>query len=302
MGGRWTSALAERGRRLASAFLATPPGDFARRAGHFDLMGVAASLSFYSLLSLAPLVLLLLWISTALYPTAQEEFFRQIALLAGPEAEQTTRLIVGNAQSEPGVGSIAAVLGTGALLLGASIVFAQLQTALNRIFVAENAALGGALAWVRKRLLGLGVIVGLGFLLVVSMAAHALMLAFSATLGLPGLVPALSLVVSLVLYALMFAAVYRLLPDRPVRGWTCLLGGAITAAMFLVGRWGIGLYLGHAAVGSAYGPAGGVVVLLFWVYYCSVVFLMGALVTAMLDERPPPEGVARPGDAPGGRH
>lgn len=258
------------------------PAKFVKRFVAYDILALAAALSFYTLLSLAPLVVMLLWLTTSLYPTAQSEFFHQIGLLVGPQVEQTARLIVANAEREPGTGSLAALLGTAALLVGASMVFGQLQVALNRVFRSGTSHLGGMMAWLRKRLLSFGMALGVGFLLVVSMAAQAAMSMILAWL--PDLMPVLAELVSFLLYTVVFSLIYRLLPDRPVSRRRALLGGAITSGLFMVGRWAIGLYLGQSTLGNAYGPAGGLVVMLVWLYYCAVVFLIGALITAMLDE------------------
>ncbi len=258
------------------------PAKFVRRFIDYDILALAAALSFYTLLSLAPLVLLLLWLTTALYPTAQEEFFRQIGLLVGSQVESTARLIVANAEQRPGTGSFAALVGTAALLVGASMVFGQLQAALNRVFRSDAKRLGGPMAWLRKRLLSFGMAIAVGFLLVVSMAVQAALAVMMAWL--PELLPVFVTVFSFLLYAAVFAAMYRLLPDRPVNRRRALVGGALTASLFMLGRWAIGLYLGQASLGSAYGPAGGLVVMLVWMYYCATVFLVGALITAMLDE------------------
>lgn len=258
------------------------PGKFVQRFVDYDILALAAALSFYTLLSLAPLVLMVLWLSTALYPSAQEEFFRQIGLLAGNEVENTARLIVANAQHRPGTGSMAALLGTLALLVGASAVFGQLQAALNRVFRSDAKRLGGLAVWLRKRLLSFGMVISVGFLLVVSMAAQAALQLLIAYV--PDLLPVFAAAFSFLLYAAVFAAMYRWLPDRPVTRRRALFGGALTAAMFMLGRSAIGLYLGQASLGTAYGPAGGLVVMLVWMYYCAVVFLIGALITAMLDE------------------
>ncbi|MGH8085474.1 MAG: YihY/virulence factor BrkB family protein [Lysobacter sp.] len=274
--------LRERVRDLQARLQQSWPGKFAQRFVDYDILALAAALSFYTLLSLAPLVLMLLWLTTTLYPTAQDEFFRQIGLLVGPQVEDTARLIVANAEQQPGTGSLAALLGTGALLLGASIVFGQLQAALNRVFRSDAKRLGGAMAWLRKRLLSFGMAIAVGFLLVVSMAVQAALAILMAWL--PDLLPVFATVVSFLLYAAVFAAMYRLLPDRPVNRRRALIGGALTAGLFMLGRWAIGLYLGQASLGSAYGPAGGLVVMLVWMYYCAMVFLVGALITAMLDE------------------
>lgn len=273
---------------LAARFRRSWAGWLVQRFLEHDVLALAAALSFYTTLSLAPLVVLVLWVTTALYPDAQEEFFRQVGLLVGPEVEGTTRLIVANAERRPGIGSFAAIAGTGALLFSASVVFAQLQAALNRVFRSGASQLGGLWAWLRKRLLSLGIVLGIGFLLVVSMAVQAALALL--TRWLPDLLPVVVGGFSFLLYSLLFAAMYRLLPDCPVGRSRALLGGAITAGMFMLGRWLIGLYLGRAGLGSAYGPAGGLMVMLVWLYYCAVIFLVGALITALLEERSERDG------------
>ena len=267
---------------LIARFQRSWVGELVRRFIDHDILALSAALSFYTTLSLAPLVVLVLWVTTALYPAAQEEFFRQVGLLVGPQVEATTRLIVNNAEEQPGVGSFAAMVGTGALLFSASVVFAQLQTALNRVFHSGAEQLGGLWAWLRKRLLSLGIVLGIGFLLVVSMAVQAALALV--TQWLPDLLPVVVAGFSFLLYTVVFAAMYRLLPDCPVSRQRALLGGALTAGMFMLGRWLIGLYLGQASLGSAYGPAGGLMVMLVWLYYCAVIFLVGALITALLEE------------------
>lgn len=269
-------------RELTERLQQSWPAKFVQRFIAYDILALAAALSFYTLLSLAPLVVMLLWLTTSLYPAAQGEFFHQIGLLVGPQVEQTARLIVANAEERPGTGSLAASLGAIALLVGASMVFGQLQVALNRVFRSDAARLGGMLAWLRKRLLSFGMALGVGFLLVVSMAAQAALAIMLRWL--PDLMPVLAELVSFLLYTVVFSLIYRLLPDRPVSRRRALLGGAMTSALFMVGRWAIGLYLGQSTLGNAYGPAGGLVVMLVWLYYCAVVFLVGALITAMLDE------------------
>ncbi|MGY1426293.1 YihY/virulence factor BrkB family protein [Lysobacter sp. A289] len=258
------------------------PAKFVRRFIDYDILALAAALAFYTLLSLAPLVVLLLWLTTALYPAAQDEFFHQVGMLVGPQVEDTARLIVANAEQQPDTGSFSALLSVGALLIGASIVFGQLQSALNRVFRSDAKHLGGLLSWLRKRLLSFGMALGVGFLLVVSMAAQAAMAILMRWL--PDLLPVFAAAVSFLLYMLVFSLIYRLLPDRPVSRRRALFGGALTAGLFMLGRWAIGLYLGQATLGNAYGPAGGLVVMLVWLYYCAMVFMTGALITAMLDE------------------
>ena len=209
--------LRERAAELQERLQQSWPGKFAQRFFDYDILALAAALSFYTLLSLAPLVLMLLWLTTTLYPTAQDEFFRQIGLLVGPQVEETARLIVANAEQESGTGSMAALLGAGALLVGASIVFGQLQTALNRVFRSDATRLGGVLAWLRKRLLSFGMAIAVGFLLVVSMAVQAALAMLMAWL--PDLLPVFATAFSFLLYSAVFMAMYLRLAfkaDSPV--------------------------------------------------------------------------------------
>lgn len=259
------------------------PAALVRRFVETDLMTQAASLSFYALLSLAPLLILLLWLTASLYPPAQQSLLDQIQQLAGPGAGTVAETIIRNASDRPDVGSLAGWWSTALLFIGATVVFAQLQGALNLIFRTDAQRLSGVMAWLKKRVFSLGVVLAIGFLLVVSMVATtALQVVFA---RLPSLLPALGYITTLLLYALAFAFFYHYLPDRRVAWKQAFLGGAITALLFAAGRYLIGLYLAEAAPGSAYGSMGALVLLLVWIYYASVVFFVGALITAVIDER-----------------
>jgi len=271
--------LREWGERLSK----TAPVEVGRKIGEHSVMSLSAALAYYTIISLAPLVTLLLWLTTTLYPAAQQEFFSQAGALAGPQVENAARLVVENAERRPGLGSMAALLGTLALIFASSIVFGHLQLALNRIFGSPSVASQGIWAWIRKRLLSLGMVFGLGFLLVISMVAQAGMEMVANSL--PGAVPIVVSIVAVALYTLAFAAIYRFVPDCSVTTRLAMIGGFMTALMFVVGRELIGLYLGRADMGSAYGPAGGLVVLLVWIYYCAVVFFIGAVATAVMERR-----------------
>lgn len=259
------------------------PAALLRRFLEADLMTQAASLSFYTLLSLAPLLVLLLWLTASLYPPAQASLVAQIGELAGANAAAVAETVIRNADDHPDAGSLAGLWGITLLFVGATVVFAQLQAALNLIFHAGGARLGGIRAWLRKRVFSLGVVLALGFLMIVSMiATTALQVVFA---RLPSLLPAIGYATTLLLYAVAFAFLYHYLPDRRVAWRQAFLGGAITAALFALGRYLIGLYLAEAAPGSAYGSMGALVLLLVWMYYAAVVFFAGALVTAVIDER-----------------
>ncbi|MGY1410663.1 YihY/virulence factor BrkB family protein [Luteimonas sp. A611] len=273
----------DRFRQLNERFQASLPGALLQRFVEAGLMTQAASLAFYALLSLAPLLLLLLWITASLYPPAQQSLIDQLGELAGPGAAAVAETVIRNATEQPDVGSLAGIWSTILLFVGATVVFAQLQGALNLIFRSEAERFTGLVAWLRKRVFSLGVVLAIGFLLIISMVATtALQIAFA---RMPSLLPAVGYAVTFLIYVVTFAFLYHYLPDRRVAWPQAFLGGAITAALFAAGRWAIGLYLAQAAPGSAYGSMGALVLLLIWIYYGGVVFFIGALLTAVIDER-----------------
>lgn len=280
------------------ANIGTLPLALLRRFIDAEVVTHAAALAFYAVLSLAPLMLLMLWL-TASSTAAQTAVIGQIGLLVGPEAQAVARTILQHAQAMPDTGSLAGWWSIGLLVVGASAVFAQLQDALNRIFRTDATALAGIWNWLRKRLLSMGLLLAVGFLLVVSLTVSTLL---ELTIGrfLEGEAQ-LAVIAGLVVYTLAFAFMYRYLPDRRVRWPLALGGGALTAALFLAGRAGITWYLAQASTASAYGAMGALVLAMLWVYYAAVILYTGAVVTATIDERLgvlPPAGPADGAPAP----
>lgn len=273
----------DRFRRLAARLQDSLPGEMARRFVETDLLTHAASLTFFALVSLAPLLVLVLWLAASLHPDAQQSLLLQIEELAGTEAGTVAHTVLDNARAEPDVGSLAGLWSTILLFVGATTVFARLQGTLNLIFRTDGDQLGGILAWLRKRVFSFGVVFALGFLIIVSTlltTAVDLLLA-----EIPLLVSLAGDLASLLVYVLGFTLLYHYLPDRRVHWRQAFLGGLITTALFVLGRWLIGMYLSEAAPGSAYGMFGTLVITLMWIYYAALVFFIGALVTAVIDER-----------------
>lgn len=248
-----------------------------------DVLSQAAAVSFYALLSMAPLLVLLLWLTASLYPPAQQALIEQIATAAGSSVATVAETVLQNADDQPDIGSLAGIWSTLLLFIGATAVFAQLQGALNLIFRTSGERLDGLMAWLRKRVFSFGVVLALGLLLLVSMTATTMLqVAFS---QLPSALPAIGYVTTLLLYAVAFAFMYHYLPDRRVAWRQAFIGGAITSVLFALGRYGIGVYIAQVAPGSAYGSMGALVISLVWIYYAMVVFFVGALMTAVIDER-----------------
>jgi membrane protein len=242
-----------------------------------EAMTRAAALAFYSALSFAPLLVLLLWTTALLGPSAEEALLQQVHQLIGPQAGETVSAIIENAEQRPSLGSFSAVFSIAALLFSATGVFAQLQDTLNRIWDVEPKPGGGVRQFLRTRLLSTGMLAAVGFLLVVSLVVSTAISLLLSWLG--PLVAAASFITNVVVFSIAFAAIYKFVPDCIVRFRDAAIGGLLTGLLFAVGKGAIGLYLGHGGVGSAYGAAGSLLVLLVWVYYSGVVVLFGAELT-----------------------
>ena len=264
-----------------------------RRFLDADLVAQSAALAFYAIVSLAPLLLLLLWFTQALLPSGQQALLEQIGLLTGAEGRRVAAAILDASRRMPDPQSIAGWGSIAALCFGATLVFGQLQEVLNRLFRTEARKLPGLRAWLHKRVFSLGLVLAVGFLLLVSLTVNTvLQLAFSRV---DQALPLVGQAASYLVYTLAFALMYHYVPDREVRWRMAIAGGAMTAAMFAVGRWVIALYLERADPASAYGSMGTLALAMLWIYYAGLVVFLGALLTAVLDERrgPPRDSPAR---------
>jgi membrane protein len=246
-------------------------------AAEDDLMTHAAAVAFYSALSFAPMLVLLLWLVSSLQPAWQEQLIGSLNSLVGARASDAVKLVINNAEERPELGHWAGILGLLVALIGASTVFAQLQLAINRVWNLKAAPRNAIFSWLLTRMHALGLLLTLAFLLIVSLVASAAIALFvhSDTLAWE----AIEAVAALILFGLVFASMYKVLPDARIDWRDTLLGGLFTAVLFAIGKFGISLYLSHSDVGGAYGPAGSVVVLLVWVYYSVVILLLGAELT-----------------------
>jgi membrane protein len=254
--------------------------------------GLAASLAYYTVFSLPPfLVVLLLLLGAVLDPAdVRGALERQIEGLLGPSGGELARTLLRQAEEPAAGGILASLLGGAALLLGATGAFAQLQAALNRVWEVEpDPAQGGVRSFVGKRALSLLLLVGVAFFLLVSLAVSAFLSALGERASglLPGdlsepLLHAIDLATSFGFITLLFAAMLKVLPDAQL-GWRDVWAGAVsTSVLFLAGKLGIGFYLGRANPGEAYGAAASLAVLLVWVYYASMILLLGAELTQVL--------------------
>ncbi len=253
-----------------------------RRLLAIDVIQMSAALSFYAALSLAPLVIISLGAAGLLVErdVLQAHLVDKVDRLIGSEGGGLVRTLA-HEEARTGAGVLATVFGSVMLVFGASYVFVQLQEGLNAIWGVEAPSRrAGLWPFLRHRLVSLAMVVSLGFLLLVSLVMSAVVALLTDRLGLTGgqslAATTVHLMGSVVVSALLFALVFKVLPDTHV-SWREAAGGAVlTAILFHIGQWVIGQYLGRASVGSAYGAAGALVVLLVWVYYSSLIVFAGA--------------------------
>ena len=246
-----------------------------------EALSRGAAIAFYTVTSLAPVLLVVIAIAGLVFgqEAAQGAILDQLSGLMGRQAADVLQAALASASTKSS-GIVATIVGLVTLLATASGVFGEMQTALNRIWRAEPKS-GTLSRLVRARAASLGLVAALGFLLAVSLVASAGLTALGTSINarLPFGEAILSIVnfaVSLALLSVLFAAIYKVLPDRPIEWRDVTVGAVMTALLFTLGKTLIGWYLGSSAVASSYGAAGGLIVLFFWVYYSTQVFLVGA--------------------------
>jgi membrane protein len=247
---------------------------------------LGAALAYYTIFSIAPLLLIAVgvmgWVMHSKgQPASQNPLVQQVTNLVGGEGGKAIGNMVDAMSKDRKPGIISTIVGFAVLLFGAAGVFGQLQDALNTIWHVAPKPGRGIWGFIRDRFLSFAMVGGICFLLLVSLVVSAALSAVHHFLGnaVPGLHylwVALDIVISLGVITLLFALMYKVLPDVKMAWRDLWVGSFVTALLFIVGKWAIGLYLGKVSVGSTYGAVGSAVVLLLWVYYSSQIFLLGA--------------------------
>ena len=293
--------------RLAAASTDPEPGGtwaWARPRAFYDLLRTTASewsedkvprlgaaLAFYSVLSIAPLFLIAIAVAALVFgeEAASGKLVEQIQNLVGKEGAEAIQAMLKSAD-KPGAGTFAALVGSVALLFAASGVFGQLQDAMNTIWEVQPKPGRGVGGFIKDRFLSFSMVLGTGFLLLTSLILSASVAAAVSLVSRlsPGLKPLLAFgdtFVSAVVVILLFALIFKLLPDAKIAWHDVWVGAGLTTALFLVGKALIGAYLGRSSYGSAYGAAGSLVVLLVWIYYSSQILFFGAEFTQVYANR-----------------
>ena len=253
-------------------------------AWHDDYaQSMGAALAYYTMFSIAPLLLIVTSIAGFAFgqEAAHGEIVSQLRNLVGPEGATAIQALLESVK-RPGQGITAAVIGAGLLLIGATTVFGELQNSLDRIWRAPSRVGTGSL-WrlIRSRLLSFGMILGIGFILMVSLVFSAGLSAIGKWWsplfhGFEAVAHGLELLFSFVVTTGMFALIYKIMPRVQIRWGEVWIGAAMTSVLFTAGKFLVGLYIGTSGVASGFGPAGSLVALLVWVYYSAQIFLMGA--------------------------
>ncbi|HEX8275094.1 MAG TPA: YihY/virulence factor BrkB family protein [Longimicrobiaceae bacterium] len=253
-----------------------------------ECTSMAAALSYYTVFSLPPLLLLIIMIAGAVMDPqdVREALHGQLGALLGQAGGDEIRTIMEKAQETktPDSGRpVAAVLGVATLVLGATGVFGQLQVALNKAWeVKPDPEQGGVKSFLMKRIFSFGMVLAIAFLLLVSLALTAMISAVGGMLGrmMPGvgevLLHVLNFAVSFGVITLLFAAMFKIVPDAQVAWKDVWVGSVVTSVLFMIGKSAIGFYLGRSNPGEVYGAAGSLAILLVWIYYASMIVFFGA--------------------------
>jgi membrane protein len=254
---------------------------------------LGAALAYYTVFSLAPLILVLLAIVGVIFRNdpagAWDKITQQMTYFLDTSAVQVVQSIAQKA-SQPGKSTIATIIGVALALFGASGVFGQLQDALNTIWGVKAKPGGGIWRFIRSRFLSFAMVGGICFLLLVSLALESLLKGFShyvQSVLSGGLVIAMCvyLIFDFGVVVLLFALIFKMLPDVKIQWRDVWIGAVMTAIFFGIGKWLLGFYLGSGAAGSAYGAASSLITLLLWVYYSSQILLFGAEFTQVYADR-----------------
>ena len=243
---------------------------------------MGAALAYYTMFSIAPLLLIVISVAGLFFgeQAARGEIIDQLQGLMGTDGAQAVQTLLASV-NHPRAGIFATLFGLGALVIGATTVIGELQNSLDRIWRApQRDAHTGVIRWFRTRLMSLGMIMGVGFLLMVSLVASALLAAvqrwFSRYVDFGAAAQVFDFTLSFAFITVAFAMIYKLMPRVRIEWRDVGIGAVVTALLFTVGKMAIGLYIGRSAVASTFGAAASLVAMVVWVYWSAQIFLLGA--------------------------
>jgi membrane protein len=244
---------------------------------------LAAALSYYTLFSLAPLLLIAIGVAGFVFgrEAAQNQIVETLQGMIGQDSAKTVQEMIQASNEKPKAGMLSTIIGFVALLFGAGGVVGQLQTSLNRIWEVKPKPGQGIWGFLRQRFFSFAMVLAIGFLLLVSLVVTAVLSSFtgmlSSFLGDATFVGhTIDIVVSFGFVTLLFALIYKYVPDVEIQWRDVWVGAALTSILFTLGKYLIGLYIGTSGVSSTFGAAGSLITILVWVYYSSLIFFLGA--------------------------
>ena len=244
---------------------------------------LAAALSYYTLFSLAPLLLIAIGIAGFVFgrEAAQNQIVETLQGMIGQDSAQSVQEMIQASNEKPKTGMLSTIIGFVALLFGAGGVVGQLQTSLNKMWEVTPKPGQGIWGFLRQRVFSFAMVLAIGFLLLVSLVVTAVLSSFtgmlSRLLGDATLIAhAVDILVSFGFVTLLFALIYKYVPDVEIEWRDVWVGAALTAILFTIGKYLIGLYIGTSGVSSTFGAAGSLITILVWVYYSSLIFFLGA--------------------------
>jgi len=243
---------------------------------------MGAALAYYTMFSIAPLLLIVISVAGLFFgeQAARGEILDQLRGLMGDDGARAVQALLASV-NHPKAGILATLLGIGALVIGATTVIGELQNSLDRIWRApQRDTHTGIFKWLHSRLVSLGMILGIGFLLMVSLVASALLAAvqrwFGRYVDLGAAAQVVDFTLSFVFITVAFAMIYKLMPRVRIEWRDVTIGAVVTALLFTVGKMAIGVYIGRSAVASTFGAAASLVAMVVWVYWSAQIFLLGA--------------------------
>lgn len=252
---------------------------------------LAAALAYYALLSLAPLLIIAVAVSGFFFgpDAARGRVAEELGNVVGAEAAASIQGVLANAHS-PAEGTLGTIVGIVTLFVGASGFFGELQSSLNTVWEVKPKPGRGVWGEIGRRFFSFAMVLGVAFLLLVSLVLSSILSAAGSYFSghLPGGEPlwqVINFVISLAIVAALFAVIFKYIPDAQIKWQDVWPGAVVTAVMFTIGKSLLGLYLGKAAVGSAYGAAGSIIALVVWVYYATQIVLLGAEFTQVQARR-----------------
>lgn len=244
---------------------------------------LAAALSYYTLFSLAPLLLIAIGVAGFVFgrEAAQNQIVETLQGMIGQDSAKAVQEMIQASSEKPKTGMLSTIIGFVALLFGAGGVVGQLQTSLNKMWEVTPKPGQGIWGFLRQRFFSFAMVLAIGFLLLVSLVVTAVLSSFTSMLSsflgdATFVAHAIDILVSFGFVTLLFALIYKYVPDVEIQWRDVWVGAALTSILFTVGKYLIGLYIGTSGVGSTFGAAGSLITILVWVYYSSLIFFLGA--------------------------